>query len=76
MFAAVLFFACCLKGATFVATRSPTFVFLCDTGFAGFLVGGNFRITAAEEEAAVVFARSLSFVVDSLSLMLLTVAAH
>jgi len=76
VFSAVLFIVDCVKRAAFVATRSPTFVFLCYTRFAGLFVGGKFRIAAAEEEAAIVFAGGHAFVVNPVSLMLLTVAAH
>ena len=76
MLAAVLFIVDCVKRAAFVTTRSPTFVFLCHTRFAGLLVGGKFRIAAAEEEAAIVFAGGYAFVVNSLPLMLLTIAVN
>jgi len=74
--AAVLFVVNCVKRAAFVAARSSAFVFLCYTRVAGLLVGWKFRIAAAEEEAAVVFAGGHAFVVNPKSLMLLTVASY
>jgi hypothetical protein len=76
MLATVVFFACCLKGAAFVAARPPTLVFLCYTRFACLLVFRNFRIASAEEETTVVFAGGRAFVVNPKSLMLLTVASY
>jgi hypothetical protein len=76
MLPAVLLFFGCFIGTAFVLARPLSFALLCDTGFAGLLVGRNFRIAAAEEEATIVFASGYPFVVNPVSLMLLAVATH